>query len=179
MHIGTSWLGGRATARDEVVELYRERYPELVRFARVLVRENAVAEDIAQDAFIKLYGAWGRLRDPERAMGYLRVTVLNLARERARRAAVARRHATHAGADMASAEDDVLADAQRQRVIDAVQQLSTRQRECLVLRHYGGLTESEIADALGCSVRSVRTHVKRGMSALAGMLAESEIEVAS
>lgn len=177
MRFGSGRLDARTTAREAVVELYRAHYQELARFARLLVHDAGTAEDIVQEAFAKLYGAWHRVREPERAIGYLRVTILNLARGRARHSAVVRRHEPEAATDAASAEDDALGAFARRRVIDAMQDLSARQRECLVMRYYRGLTESEIANELGCSVGSVRTHLKRGMANLETRLSTREAEV--
>jgi RNA polymerase sigma-70 factor (sigma-E family) len=170
-------LERRSAACEAVIELYRDHYSELARFARLLVRDAGAAEDIVQEAFAKLYSSWHRVREPERAVGYLRVTILNLARGRARRNAVAQRHEPDPANDVASAEDDAMGAAARQQVIDAIQHLSSRQRECLVMRYYRGLTESEIAEQLGCSVGSVRTHLKRGMANLEEQLRAREAEV--
>ncbi|HET9728889.1 MAG TPA: sigma-70 family RNA polymerase sigma factor [Acidimicrobiia bacterium] len=158
------------------MELYQEHYEDLARFARVVVRDDAAAEDITQDAFLRLYDHWHRIREPERALGYLRVTILNLARGRARRLAVARKHESELVESVQSAEDDVVLSTVQRRVLDAMQLLTDRQRDCLVLRHYAGLTESQIAAELGCSVGSVRTHAKRGMSRLAVELREVHFE---
>jgi RNA polymerase sigma factor (sigma-70 family) len=58
-----------------------------------------------------------------------------------------------------------LRDEQR-RIVEALRRLPARQRECLVLRYYGELGDSEIAETLGLSVTSVRTHIQRGRTAL-------------
>jgi RNA polymerase sigma factor (sigma-70 family) len=125
-----------------------------------------------QDAFVRLYKSWGRLRDPESAPAYLRSTVVNLARGRARKQAVFTRIKERLVApdDAMSAEDRAVGLAIQDLVNDALARLSSRQREVLVLRHYAGMTESEIADAVGCSVGTVRTHTKRGMAALEVLL---------
>jgi DNA-directed RNA polymerase specialized sigma24 family protein len=62
------------------------------------------------------------------------------------------------------------------RVFAALAELSARQRECVVLRHYAGMTESEIANAIGCSIGSVRTHYRRGAAHLTGVLADIAAE---
>jgi RNA polymerase sigma-70 factor (sigma-E family) len=156
----------RADARDAVVALYATEYAGLVRFAHLVAHDPAVAEDIVQEAFVKLYGAWGRLRDPARAPAYLRSTVVNLARGRARHHGVTLRRRPPAAGDAASAEEGALRREEADAVLVALRALPTRQRECLVLRHYLDQTESEIATTLGISVGSVRTHVRRGMETL-------------
>jgi RNA polymerase sigma-70 factor (sigma-E family) len=156
----------RLGARDAVVGLYGTEYASLVRLAHLVAHDPAVAEDIVQEAFVKLYGAWGKVRDPARAPAYLRTTVVNLARGRARHHQVTLRRRPPAAADATSAEEGVLSRERTDAVLDALRALPARQRECLVLRHYLDQTESEIAATLGISVGSVRTHVRRGMEAL-------------
>ncbi|GIU88534.1 MAG: hypothetical protein KatS3mg009_3049 [Acidimicrobiia bacterium] len=60
--------------------------------------------------------------------------------------------------------------AEHRAVLAALARLSARQRECLVLRHFAGCSESEIAAAVGCSVGSVRTHLKRGLAQLQALV---------
>lgn len=154
------------------MRLYRSEYGALVRLARLLVRDPATAEDLVQDAFVRLYKSWGRVREPERAPAYLRSTVVNLARGRARTQAVFARVKERlvAPSESASAESGAVHRFLEDRVRDALAQLSVRQREVLVLRHYAGMSETEIADTVGCSVGTVRTHTKRGMAALEHLL---------
>jgi RNA polymerase sigma-70 factor (sigma-E family) len=165
---------GRAAARDSVIEVYETHYAGMLGYARLLVRDASVAEDIVQEAFARLYSSWGRVRDPERAGGYVRTTVRNLAYGRARRAAVARSRRVDILDDEPSAEDRAFEADTARNVADALQALSVRQRECIVLRHYVGLTESEIALEVGCSIGSVRTHLKRAAANLAVLLEEQE-----
>jgi RNA polymerase sigma factor (sigma-70 family) len=107
-----------------------------VRFARFVAPEPATAEDLVHEAFVKLYGAWNRIDDPAKIGGYLRTTVLNLARGRARHLGVIRRNRPDPRPDMASAEHGAMRNDARDRVVVALRQLSERQRACLVLRHY-------------------------------------------
>ncbi len=160
----------RAETRDAVVELYQRQYPATVRLAHLLVHDNAVAEDLAQEAFVRLYSHWDQVEDIEAAPGYLRTTLVNLARGHGRKQGVAQRWTPDPELPARSAEDVAVTNSQSSAVVEALQRLSPRQKECLVLRHYEGLTESQIAGAVGCAVGSVRTHVKRGMAALAAML---------
>lgn len=153
-------------AREAVVGLYATHYHDLVRLAALVAHDPALAEDLVQEAFVKLYGAWGRVRDPQRAVGYLRVTVVNLARGRARHHNVALRRRPSPAPDAASAEEGALRNERTGAVLAALRTLPARQRACLVLRHYLDQTESEIAATLGISVGSVRTHVRRGMTTL-------------
>ncbi len=131
-----------------------------------------MAEDLAHEAFLKLYGAWKRIDDPAKVGAYLRTTVLNLARGRARHLGVVRRNRPEPQPEQASAEWGAMQNDSREQVVVALRRLSDRQRSCLVLRHYEDRTETEIADILGISVGSVCTHVHRGMQALEALLHE-------
>jgi RNA polymerase sigma-70 factor (sigma-E family) len=149
-----------------VIKLYGEEYSSLVRLAHVVAHDPSVAEDLVQDAFIKVYGSWHRVRDEARAPAYLRTTLINLARGRARRYHVARRRRPAPAPNAASAAEGALDREDTQEVVDALRTLPARQRECLVLRHYDGMNEREIAASLDISVGSVRTHTKRGLASL-------------
>ncbi len=162
----------RAVVQDEVLDAYRDHHADLLRFATFVAPESGMAEDLVHEAFVKLYGAWRRIDDPAKVGGYLRTTVLNLARGRARHLGVIRRNRPDPHPDMASAESGAIRNDDRARVVDALRCLSERQRACLVLRHYEDRTESEIAEILDISIGSVRTHVHRGMQNLERLLDE-------
>lgn len=152
-------------ARAGVVELYRAHHRSLVRLAALVAPDPALAEDLVQEAFLRLHRQWRRV-EPDRALAYVRVTIVNLARGSARRMAVAHRHSSRSNEDAASAEDLAIGQERCRAIRVALRTLSPRQRECLVRRHYLGLTESQIAAELGISIGSVRKHAQRGMAAL-------------
>lgn len=161
----------RAETADEAVErLYVQHWASLVGLGTLLVRDREVAEDVAQDAFVALHGRWDRLREREKALAYLRRSVVNGCRSKGRRQSVADRHRSEPAADAVSAEMSVLASERRGEVLTALAALPRRQREVLVLRHWLDLTEAEIAAALGISPGSVKTHVSRGLAALRNSL---------
>ena len=169
---GSEWAAPAAPrpaeiARDDAMwHLYERRYADMVRFAAFLTGDVDAAQDIAQEAFVRLLDAWDRIVDPERADAYLKATIVNLVRgEYRRREAAARRGQSHLSL-VASAEDDAIGRVGRQHVLDAVSALPIRQRACVVMRHWMRMSESEIAITLGLSVGSVRTHIKRGTAAL-------------
>jgi RNA polymerase sigma-70 factor (sigma-E family) len=146
--------------------LYEARHAELVRFATFIVGDRHVAEDLAQEAFMRVYDAWDRLEDHDRALAYLRATVVNLSRGRHRRRLVAERNQQPHLVAVPSAEDDAMGRVGRSAVLDAVAALPSRQRACVVMRHWLRMTEGEIAATLDVSVGSVRTHNKRGLETL-------------
>lgn len=159
-----------AVRRDEVETVFRAEYGRLVGLARLLVDDPGQAEEVVQDAFVALYRRWHEVDNPP---AYLRTAVVNGARGRLRRRAVARRHLRVADPVRQGGPDDgaVLSDEHR-AVAAALSRLPDRQRACIALRYYDDLSEAEIAATLGISAGSVKTHVHRGMAALATALEE-------
>jgi RNA polymerase sigma-70 factor (sigma-E family) len=166
----------RSTGSVGLEDLYREHQWALVRLASLLVHDAAEAEEIVQDAFAKDHRSWGRLREPEKALPYLRSAVLNGARSRLRHLRVVDRAATAPRMLQSgpSAEHEALVSEEHRRVVAAMRLLPTRQRECLALRYYLDLPEAEIAAILGISGGSVKTHIHRGLAALSDRLGEDQ-----
>ena len=75
----TSWTTEELQRRDFVEALYHAEATNLVRLARLFTDDRAAAEDLVQEAFIKMYHSAGRLKDPAKSSAYLRSIVLNLA----------------------------------------------------------------------------------------------------
>jgi len=162
----------RWNADEAVTQLYAVHYRSLVRMAALLVRHSGEAEEIVQDSFVTMHDKWGRLREPEKALGYLRQTVVNRARSSQRRHAVADKHAPRQVPDTPSSEHHMMTAETRTAVMEALHQLPRRQREVLVLRYYSDLTEADIAATLGISRGAVKSHAHRGMNALRQLLEE-------
>lgn len=150
--------------------LFEEHAHQLVRLARLFVDDRNAAEDLVQEAFIRLARSADRIEKPEKAAAYLRSIVLNLCRDHNRRGLVSLRHHMPADDVQATFEDEVVLRDDQREVVDAVRSLPLRQRDCVVLRHYFELGIAEIAETLSISENSVKTHLKRGMAALARML---------
>ncbi|GAA1087203.1 RNA polymerase sigma-70 factor (sigma-E family) [Nocardiopsis composta] len=160
-------------ADQAVTQLYSEHYRPLVRLAALLVRDHATAEEVVQDAFVAMHGAWRRLRDPNKALSYLRQSVVNRARSVLRHRAVVEKHAPKALPDAPSAEHGAMGELERAAVIEALRKLPTRQREAIVLRYYGDLSEAQIANAMGISRGAVKSHTARGIAALRSVLEQT------
>ena len=159
-------------ANEAVTQLYAAQYRSLVRVAALLLRDTAAAEEVVQDAFVAMHGRWGRLREPDRAVGYLRQAVVNRARSALRHRAVEVKHAPPGLPDAASAEHGALEAIERRAVLDALGSIAGRQREVLVLRYYLDLSEADIAEALGISRGAVKSHASRGIAALRARLGD-------
>lgn len=147
--------------------LFELHYASMLRLAVLLGADDP--ENVVAEAYYQLYRKWRRLRETAAAEAYLRSTVCNLTRMRIRHLQVARRHVENPPLpddSVASAESTALLHDDQRVLIGALQQLPARQREALVLRHWLGLKESEIAAAMGISCGSVKTHTARGIAAL-------------
>ena len=155
-----------------VLRLFREEGASLVRLVRLFVDDRNAAEDLVQEAFIRLARTAHRLRDERKAAAYLRSIALNLARDENRRGLVSLRHHVPADDRAATAEDEVVLRDDQRVVIDALRELPLRQRDCIVLRQYYEMGIAEIAENLGISENSVKTHLRRGMAALEKALGE-------
>jgi RNA polymerase sigma-70 factor (sigma-E family) len=159
------------TADVDIDALYHAHWRDLVRLAVLLVDDVASAEDVVQDAFVALHRRSGALRDPDAAVAYLRASVVNLSRSVLRRRQVARKHLKVADPEAAPpADHDVLLRDEHRAALAAVRALPRHQREVLILRYWSGLSERDIARALGISPGSVKSAASRGMATLQRVL---------
>ena len=158
------------TADEALEQLYAAHWRQLVRLSVLLVRDQGLAEEIVQDAFVAVHGRWSRLRDPDHALAYLRQAVVNRSRSALRHRAVVNRHAASVRA--VDTPDPTPDTDRREAVLDALRALPDRQREVLALRYYLELSEAEIADTLGISRGAVKSHAARGAAALRALLQE-------
>ena len=156
---------GRETEDDLLVRLFADHYKDLVRLASLLLDDVGSCEEVVQDAFVKMHTLQSRPA-PGKEAAYLRSMVMNGARSRMRRRMVRRRLAPEAPAPSESAEAGALDRLESDALIDAVRALPRRQSEVLTLRYYLDLSEAEIAETLGISRGSVKTHASRGLAAL-------------
>jgi RNA polymerase sigma-70 factor (sigma-E family) len=167
---------GARVSREEaeadrlVTALYDAHYAGFVRLATLLLRNHAMAEEAVQDAFVALHRRWRHLEDHEQAAAYLRRSVVNNTRSIQRRWTVAAKHPDDPPVDEPSAESSAIRSVAGAAVVDALRALPTRQREALVLRYYGGLSEAEIAATMKVSRGAVKSHTSRGMAALRSRL---------
>ena len=155
-----------------LADLYRDHRMRLVRLAVLLVDEPATAEDVVQEAFTGLHRHWSGLRDEAAAVGYLRTAVVNGSRSVLRRRRTAREYVAPHQVTARSAESLAMLSAEHQAVVDALGTLPPRQREVLVLRYYGGLSEAEIAEAAGITRGTVKSTASRGLDTVARVMAE-------
>jgi RNA polymerase sigma-70 factor (sigma-E family) len=160
-------------ASDAVTEIYKAHYNQLVRLAVMLVHDVQTAEEVVQDAFEAMHLAWRRLRDGEKALSYLRQTIVNKSRSVLRHRKVVEMHPPKPAPDEQSAEYAALTLIERSAVTSALRTLPERQREAIVLRYYGDFSEADIAKAMGISKGAVKSHTARAIAALKSVLGES------
>ena len=144
---------------DDIAEVYRNTYPALVRFLYRKVWDAERAADLAQEAFSRAL-----VHRPQNTRGWLFVVAANMARDEARRAAREKRHLTllKGEPDVVSSapEDEIDADTQRTRVRAALEQLSPRDRESLLLWD-AGMSYDEIAAQTGLARGAIGTTLAR------------------
>jgi RNA polymerase sigma-70 factor (sigma-E family) len=161
---------GRTDADAAVTELYGAHYRSLVRLAVLLVHDTATAEEVVQDSFVAMHAGLNRLRDDGKALSYLRAAVVNRSRSVLRHRVVVDRNAPGPAPDMPSAEHGALALLEQSAVVAALRRLPDRQREAVVLRYYGDLSEAQIAATMGITRGAVKSHTSRAMAALRSVL---------
>jgi RNA polymerase sigma-70 factor (sigma-E family) len=163
---------GGDDARDrEVAWLFRHRYGELVRLAYLLTSDNALAEELVQEAFVVTWRSWDKLRATEAAYGYLRATLVNLARMSLRRRMLELRH--RIVQPEPATEPDPSGELDLARAVAA---LPMRKRACIVLRYYADLSEEETARLLGVSVGTVKSSTHHALRDLERRLGHRVVE---
>lgn len=157
-----------------IATMFQHHGSGLVRMVRMFVDDRNAAEDLVQEAFIRLARSRHRIHDSSKAAAYLRSIVLNLARDHNRRGLVSLRHHLPSDPLRASLEDTIELREDQRMVIDALRDLPHRQRDCLILRYYDELPVPDIGEVLGISVNSVKTHLTRGLRSLEAKLGAPE-----
>lgn len=148
-------------------EFFRAEYVRLFRTLVLMVGDRAEAEDLAQEAMVRVYERWDRVRGLDAPVGYLYRTAFNLNRKRARRLAVRRRKAeapSPAPAGPAELAED------RAEVLRALTALPMAQREAVVLVEWLDLDAEEAGRWLGIDASSVRGRLHRARATLRTLL---------
>ena len=153
---GITESSGKATDKlpDELAQLFSERRLKLVRLAYLMTSDASAAEEIVQDAFVRVSKHWAQLENPQ---AYIRAAVVNGARSWGRHQQVVDRHIPERPSPVLLEPDELW---------DALATLTDRQRIAIVLRYYDRLSTPEIAHVLDCSPITVRTSIHRGLKRL-------------
>jgi len=158
-------VSGPPPDRAPLERLYRAEYPRTVQLARLLTGYHHRAEELAQEAFVRVAG---RVADLDNPAGYLHTTLVNLCRDHGRRTATVRR--TPLDPPMASPEPPLPRDVDE--IWQAVQGLSDRRREAVVLRYWADLPLNDVASLLGVRPGTARSLVHRGLADLKEVLTD-------
>jgi RNA polymerase sigma-70 factor (sigma-E family) len=159
----------RRKGAQRVEELYDEHMAPAVRFAYLVSGDEALAQDLAHDAFLKVASKLARLRSPEAFGAYLRSAILNGCRSHWRKTQRERVRLETVAATLppaVSLPDVGTVDEMRQ----ALAALPPRRRVAVVLRYYEDMSERQTADVMGCSVSAVKALVGRGLEQLRAIL---------
>ena len=175
VHLPKAWRApGVWDAADAVTDIYHVHYNQFVRLAVLLLHDVQTAEEVVQDAFEAMHVAWRRLNDKDKALQYLRQTVVNKSRSVLRHRKVVDLHAPKPAPDEPSAEHAALVLLERSAVGAALRSLPERQREAIALRYYADFSEADIAKAMGISKGAVKSHTARAMATLKTVLSQQE-----
>ena len=172
-----------ATVNDRrdraVAALFDAHYAGLCRLATLLLDDAGQAEEAVQEAFLRTFVGWRRLRHPEHAGAYLRAAVVNQCRSRGRRRVSEQRgnRTLWAGTGDEARSSDIERAGDVLAVLDAVRSLPARQREAVVLRYYADLSEADVAQALGCSLGTVKSQLSKARASLARLLSGEDEEI--
>ena len=140
---------------------YRDQYQQTARLARMLTGRPDMADDLAQDAFVRLYRyAQQSGRRIDNPGGLLRTTTVNVCRSWHQSQQRQQLRMVRHGADA-----DSLTEWERE-LDDSLRRLPYEQRAVVVFRFWLGLSESEIADALECRPGTVKSRLSRALRAL-------------
>ena len=138
---------------------YTRRYRDAVRLAYVITGDPHSAEDIVQEALMRVRPRFDDLRDP---WPYTRTVILNAARSHARG-----RRREHARLEVLAARGSLASSSEPKEMLDAIDRLPFRQKAVIVLRYYEDLSEQDIAGALGCRPGTVKSLASRALARLA------------
>jgi RNA polymerase sigma-70 factor (sigma-E family) len=163
---------GGGSAPPTLDELYHARRLSLVRMAVLMVDDLPTAEDIVQDVFAALVRRHGQdLRTISDPHAYLTTAVMNAARSALRRRRSARGYRPPNPGTVPAAEELALLQEGDREVLEALAELTVRQRQVVVLRYWSELSEQEIADALRISRGTVKSTASRAIAILRKLLA--------
>jgi RNA polymerase sigma-70 factor (sigma-E family) len=150
-------------ASSQIATLYELHAPRAGRLAYLLTGDPYLAEDLAQEAFARLVGRIGGIRDEAAIPAYLRQSVVNLARKHRRKRGSERAYLQREGPRLVAQATPLPDLGARDELWEALGKLPYRQRAAIVLRFYEDLSEEQTAHVLGCAVGTVKSSLSRGL----------------
>ncbi|MFG2131583.1 SigE family RNA polymerase sigma factor [Streptomyces sp. NPDC048751] len=163
-------MGDRKQARDEEFQAFViGRWPRLMRTAFLLTGEQHAAEDLVQSTLEQVYVAWRKVGSADDPEAYVRRVMINAhARKHRRRLKefLAPKDDSGISHELPDTGDRISQADDRNALLRALAQLPPRQREAVVLRYWEDLTETQTAEAMGCSVGAVKSNAAKGIAKL-------------
>lgn len=163
----------RGVETDEVAALYARACPSLVGLLTVIGGNRADAEEIAQDAFVRLLEHWNRVRDYADPEAWLRTVAVRQLVSRQRRRQVAARGLAALGRRAATAPP-AAGPGHDVELVESLAELPVAHRAVLVLHHLHDLSVDEVAQLLHIPTGTVKSRLSRARAALAPLLADEE-----
>ncbi len=152
---------GQARDIDEFAEFAAASLRDLRRTAYLMCGDWHLAEDVAQEALIRVYRSWHKIERHASLPGYARQTVVRLLIDERRRPK--RRELIGVEAPTAAVHDATDQVDERDRVLDALAGLPPRRRACVVLRFHLDLSVAETARVLGCTEGTVKSQTSAAL----------------
>ena len=152
---------GLRAQHEEFTSFVRSDYERVYRAAFVFLGgDRQGAEDAAQEAFSRAYARWSRLRGKDNLLGWTIVTCINICKRSTRRR---RFFSSEDPTQIAVSNGDV---DDRVDLVAALQSLPERQRQVAVLHYVGGYTQAAVAELLGLSEGTIKSHLFRARTAV-------------
>ncbi|MEU0358089.1 SigE family RNA polymerase sigma factor [Streptomyces cyaneofuscatus] len=143
------------------------RWPRLMRTAFLLTGEQHAAEDLVQSTLEQVYVVWHRVAVADAPEAYVRRVMINAhARRKLREFLMPRSGDAGLAHEVADTGDRIAQAEDRHTLLKALVELPARQREAVVLRYWEDLTETQTAEAMGCSVGTVKSNTAKGIAKL-------------
>jgi RNA polymerase sigma-70 factor (sigma-E family) len=160
----------RPASASALAELYVRHAPGAIGLAYLLTGDRYMAEDLAQEAFVRVAGKFRYLRVPDAFEAYLRRTIVNLFTSELRRRRLERTYLQREQRGARDVRVETVDVTIRDELWNALGRLPSRQRAAVVLRYYEDLSERDVAEIMRCSVPAMKSLVSRGMDTLRTMV---------
>lgn len=154
--------------RDRFDAFVAERLDRLLRYATALTCDPHLAQDVVQEVLLRAQRRWSRIEAMHAPDAYVRRMIINEYLSWRRRRAARTIASTHRTLDALGTpvDDPAKAHAERDAMRTRIAMLPRKQRAAILLRYYEDRTDEEIAEALGCTAGTVRSHVSRALATL-------------
>lgn len=168
--IGTEVSESDGSSSRSLAELYVRNAPSAVGFAYLLTGDPYLAEDLAQEAFVRVAGRFRHMRFPDAFDSYLRRTIVNLFTSELRRRRLERSYLNREQRAAREVQVSTADISTRDELWNALRSLPPRQRAAVVLRYFEDKSEREVAQLMRCSLSAAKSLITRGMDTLRTMV---------